>query len=147
VVTGLGAPFNSLQYMGLHHRLWHVPVSLTMSRFFRTPHLLFCGSEALRCSFSLSSAHFWSRSRRWVLQADLDCGCSTQSVGIFMASVCDRFWQLFLAQGLCMGHNCGVAAMACRTPTLHLSAGCPCLIATSNAGLLATKRAFDLAEP
>lgn len=35
-------------------------------------------------------------------------GCLLQVVGIFMTSICDQYWQFFLAQGVCMGLGFGL---------------------------------------
>lgn len=34
-------------------------------------------------------------------------GAMLNLIGIFMTSLCNQFWQFFLAQGLCMGLGCG----------------------------------------
>jgi hypothetical protein len=43
-------------------------------------------------------------------------GCSFQLFGIFMTSLCDQYWQLFLAQGVCQGIGNGLVF----TPTVGL---------------------------
>lgn len=40
-------------------------------------------------------------------------------VGIFMTSLCTKYWQIFLAQGLCVGLGSGLMYV----PTLSLVAG------------------------
>jgi MFS family permease len=43
-------------------------------------------------------------------------GCSFQLLGIFTTSLCDQYWQFFLAQGVCQGIGNGLVF----TPTLGL---------------------------
>lgn len=46
-------------------------------------------------------------------------GCLMQLVGIFTTSVSTKYWQLFLAQGICQGLGCGImfAPMVANTAT------------------------------
>lgn len=50
------------------------------------------------------------------LRPALALGCSMQILALFMTSLCTRYWQLILAQGVCQGLGFGV----CFTPAIAL---------------------------
>ena len=108
MVTGSSGPFHSLQHLGLHYHLRHVPIPLrAVSPTVDFNHLMDRKRTGLP---SLLHGHvLWPSCRCWVFfKLTWSVGAILNLLGIFTMSFCDCYWQLLLAQGFCTGLGCGL---------------------------------------